>query len=656
MVSNNSFKLKGHIFSKVVVAFCFVISLLVIIGWVLELVGVLRIIPQAATMKFNTALIFLFSGIIILLSEKNNSGLKSLYKGFSYTIIFIGAFTLAEHLGLSFVSIDNIFIPDEITANNPGRMSPATAICSILIGIGFLGRLSFNNIIKSIGLYSFKFTAILSLVAIISYILLIPLSSKTVFFKSMAIHTSGLFLLISTLQLFNNPNSSFYQIINGDYEGSKLTRKILPVIILFPILSSFILIFGINQGSISIEFGLVAYAAIFIPISIIYVSYIAVGLNKSEKEKRKLAEELEDSNRYYLMRFKQGVDQVSLIGTLDTNRNFTYVNDLFCEIFKYEKNEIINKNISELRSGHHEEKFYTDLWEKVDSGEIWVDEIKNKGKDGSFHWTLTAIIPFKNDKGEIFEFMSLSQNITERKIAEESKSDYLKKLEYKNKELEQFAYVASHDLQEPLRTVNNFTELLAKRRTEYFDELGLKSLQFIQDATSRMSELIKNLLDYNRLDKDNVLTKIDCNLLVKDVEKDLSMNIKDAEATLIYDNLPTLLGYETPLRLLFQNLINNAIKFRKKDTKPLIEIKATPKDGEWLFSIRDNGIGISPKHKDKIFVIFQRLHNKDKYKGSGIGLAHCRKIVDLHQGQIWVDSMPDEGSTFYFTIKIKEHD
>ena len=318
--------------------------------------------------------------------------------------------------------------------------------------------------------------------------------------------------------------------------------------------------------------------------------------------------------------------------------------------------EIINKNISELRSGHHEEKFYTDLWEKVDSGEIWVDEIKNKGKDGSFHWTLTAIIPFKNDKGEIFEFMSLSQNITERKIAEESKSDYLKKLEYKNKELEQFAYVASHDLQEPLRTVNNFTELLAKRRTEYFDELGLKSLQFIQDATSRMSELIKNLLDYNRLDKDNVLTKIDCNLLVKDVEKDLSMNIKDAEATLIYDNLPTLLGYETPLRLLFQNLINNAIKFRKKDTKPLIEIKATPKDGEWLFSIRDNGIGISPKHKDKIFVIFQRLHNKDKYKGSGIGLAHCRKIVDLHQGQIWVDSMPDEGSTFYFTIKIKEHD
>ena len=472
----------------------------------------------------------------------------------------------------------------------------------------------------------------------------------------MAIHTSGLFLLISTLQLFNSPKSSFHQIINGNYEGSKITRKILPVIILFPIISSFIIILGINQGIISAEFGLVTSAAIFIPLSIVYVSYIAVGLNKSEKERKILTKELEESNKYYLKRFKQGVDQVSLIGTLDTNLNFTNVNDLFCEVLKYKKDELLNKNISILRSGHHDNKFYTDLWEKVKEGEIWVDEIKNKAKDGTFHWTLTAIIPFKNEKGKIFEYMSLSQNITERKNAEESKIDYLKKLEYKNKELEQFAYVASHDLQEPLRTVNNFTELLAKRRTEYFDEMGLKSLQFIQDATNRMSELIKNLLDYNRLGKDNILTTIDCNQLMKDVEKDLSMNIKEAEATLDYNNLPVLLGYETPLRLLFQNLITNAIKFRKKDLKPVVKINASLKENEWLFSIRDNGIGISPQYKDRIFVIFQRFHNKDKYKGSGIGLALCRKIVELHQGQIWVDSKPDVGSTFYFTIKIKKND
>ncbi|WP_460519566.1 sensor histidine kinase [Cyclobacterium sediminis] len=652
MASYNYFN--THLFRKVVITLSMMISLLVILGWVLELVGILSIIPQAATMKFHTALIFLFSSIILLISKKNNSGFKSLYIGLSYTIIFIGAFILAEHLGLSFVSIDNIIIPDELTANNSGRMSPATAICSILIGVGFLGRLSPIKANNKIGLYSFKFAAILSLVAIISYLLLIPLTSKTSFFKPMAIHTSGLFLLISTLQLFNNPNSSLHQILNGGYEGSKLTRKILPEIILFPILSSFILMLVINLGFISVEFGMVEYAAIFIPISILYVSYMAVGLNKFEKERRKLTNELEDSNQYYLKRFKQGVDQVSLIGTLDTNLNFTYINDLFCEVLKYNKDDILNKNISILRSGYHDDQFYTDLWKKVKLGEIWVDEIKNKAKDGSFHWTLTAIIPFKNDSGEIFEYMSLSQNITERKNAEESKSDYLKKLEYKNKELEQFAYVASHDLQEPLRTVNNFTELLAKRRTEYFDELGLKSLQFIQDATIRMSELIKNLLDYNRLDKDNILTKIDCNQLVKDVEKDLNMNIKDAEATLLYDNLPILLGYETPLRLLFQNLINNAIKFRKKDTKPLIEIYATLKAGEWLFSIRDNGIGIASQYKDKIFVIFQRLHNKKKYEGSGIGLAHCKKIVDLHHGHIWVDSVPDKGSTFYFTIKNKK--
>ena len=447
-----------------------------------------------------------------------------------------------------------------------------------------------------------------------------------------------------------------YKIVTGNFEGSKLTRRILPTVVLFPIISSYLLIIGIDKNIITTEFGMVAYAAIFIPISIIYVAYIAIGLNKTDAEKQQLAEELNEINRYYLRRFKEGVDKVSIVSLMDPNRVITYVNDSFRKISQYSRKELIGSSHSILNSGHHSKEFFDDMWETISSGEIWVNEIKNKAKGGSFYWTLTTFIPFKNDKKQITEYMVLSQDITERKEAEALRMSYVKKLEYKNKELEQFAYVASHDLQEPLRTVMSFTDLLAKKRSDSFDELGLRSIKYIQEATLRMSQLIKSLLDYNQIDKGNELSLVDCNELIKGIVNDLGKNIQETNTSIKVDKLPLINGYKTPLRMVFQNLINNAIKFRNKDTKPQITITASQNEYEWLFSVKDNGIGISDEHQEKIFEIFQRLHNKNKYKGSGIGLAHCRKIVDLHGGKIWVESKLNEGSTFNFTIRIKNHE
>ena len=216
--------------------------------------------------------------------------------------------------------------------------------------------------------------------------------------------------------------------------------------------------------------------------------------------------------------------------------------------------------------------------------------------------------------------------------------------------------MASHDLQEPLRTVMSFTDLLAKKRSDSFDELGLRSIKYIQEATLRMSQLIKSLLDYNQIDKGNELSLVDCNELIKGIVNDLGKNIQETNTSIKVDKLPLINGYKTPLRMVFQNLINNAIKFRNKDTKPQITITASQNEYEWLFSVKDNGIGISDEHQEKIFEIFQRLHNKNKYEGSGIGLAHCRKIVDLHGGKIWVESKLNEGSTFNFTIRTKDHE
>lgn len=227
-----------------------------------------------------------------------------------------------------------------------------------------------------------------------------------------------------------------------------------------------------------------------------------------------------------------------------------------------------------------------------------------------------------------------------------------KKLQNQNKELEQFSYVASHDLQEPLRSLVSFTELL---ETEYAGKLGGNGefyVEFISKSSKRMQQLVKGLLDYSRIGKEKKIILINCNQIVNEVLSDMMVTIKESNAEIIVHDLPILKGYETELRQLFQNLISNALKFMKKDISPKIHFFAKKQENEWLFSIQDNAIGIDENNIHKLFVIFKRFNNRDEYEGTGIGLAHCKKIVELHGGTIWADSKLGEGSTFNFTIPI----
>ncbi|WP_323758122.1 ATP-binding protein [Roseivirga sp.] len=225
-----------------------------------------------------------------------------------------------------------------------------------------------------------------------------------------------------------------------------------------------------------------------------------------------------------------------------------------------------------------------------------------------------------------------------------------KALERQNKELEQFTYIASHDLQEPLRTLTSINQLFQDEYKGRLDERGNTYLKFINESANRMQKLVKGLLDYSKIGKLGDLIEIDCNEVLREVLLDISLSIKENNAKIIIEDLPIVKGYRTELRQLFQNLIVNAMKFIDKDTAPEIDISAKELDQEWLFSIKDNGIGIDQKDKEKIFVIFKRLHNRNNYEGTGIGLSNCKKIAELHGGNIWVNSKLFEGSTFYFTI------
>lgn len=238
----------------------------------------------------------------------------------------------------------------------------------------------------------------------------------------------------------------------------------------------------------------------------------------------------------------------------------------------------------------------------------------------------------------------------ERKKVEEIIKQKSEELTRSNEELEQFAYLSSHDLQTPLLTISNFVGLLEKTYSGKADTNTKTYFEFILTATSKMQNMIKDLQEYSRVGKNIALAVVDCNKILKEAIVDLDGSIKESNAKITAAILPKLKADGIRLKQLFQNLIGNAIKFRRENSIPEITITVEEKSTEYLFGVKDNGIGIEEQHLNKVFSVFQRLHSDEEYTGTGIGLAICKKIVDLHGGKIWVESKLGEGSTFYFTI------
>jgi light-regulated signal transduction histidine kinase (bacteriophytochrome) len=223
-------------------------------------------------------------------------------------------------------------------------------------------------------------------------------------------------------------------------------------------------------------------------------------------------------------------------------------------------------------------------------------------------------------------------------------------LERSNKQLEQFVYIASHDLNEPLRTLSNYVNLFSSDYRDKLDQTALKHLQRIMNATVRMEALIHDLLEYARVGQTKDIIEINSRLLVQEVLSDLAVSILESDAKIDVHELPVVYGNYAAVKSVFQNLISNAIKFRKKDVHPIITISSSANNIEWAFAISDNGIGIEQQYQERIFSIFQKLHSHKEYAGTGIGLAQCKKSVEEFGGRIWIESEVGKGSIFYFTI------
>jgi len=308
------------------------------------------------------------------------------------------------------------------------------------------------------------------------------------------------------------------------------------------------------------------------------------------------------------------------------------------------KNEIEGKTVYDsIREGDRER--VKQIYNKILEGE------SSETEQMFFERSLKVYhLPIRDDQGEIIYGMVMVFDISDLKGVQRELEQRATQLQRSNEELERFAYVASHDLQGPLRTIASYLQLLELRYKNKLDPEALEFIDFSVNGAKRMQQLILDLLNYSKISSvPKPFTKTNLNELVKQVLKGLSSTIKASKAEVSVDNLPEVVAEPNHLYQLFQNLIDNALKFVKSE-RPEVKISVVESENEWQFSVSDNGIGIKEEYKDKIFMIFQRLHSVNEYPGTGVGLAISKKVVQLHGGRIWFTSIPDHGTTFYFTI------
>ena len=289
--------------------------------------------------------------------------------------------------------------------------------------------------------------------------------------------------------------------------------------------------------------------------------------------------------------------------------------------------------------------------------QYWEDEYRFMKKDGKYAYVHDKGYIMRNEEGKAIRLVGATRDISERKESETLMLELNNRLKQRadelaasNIELERFAYIASHDMQEPLRMITSFLQLFKKKYEEQIDETAEQYIHYAMDGADRMKKLIMDLLEYSRVgsNKDD-LTEIDTNALLQEVVNVFMGRIEEMNVAVEIDPLPMVRGNRTQLFQLFQNLIGNALKYHSGQS-PRIQIEGKEEASQFVFSVRDNGIGIKPIFFEKIFVLFQRLHHKNEYSGTGIGLAICKKIIEKHGGKIWVESEPGKGSCFYFTI------
>lgn len=379
------------------------------------------------------------------------------------------------------------------------------------------------------------------------------------------------------------------------------------------------------------------------------------GLKNSLLELKKAEDEVRRSYQVARSIIDSMNDAIALIDV--KNLRIITVNTVFLKEYGYsDESEVAGKHCYEVT--HHRSlpcappDDICPISETVKTGGHSTVEHAHCSRDGNKIYVEVTTSPIKDAGGNVVQVVHISSDITERRQAQEEREKLLSDLERSNKDLEQFAYAASHDLQEPLRTMTGYVQLLEMKFKGRLDEKADRYIHFMVDGAERMRNLIDALLVYSRTTRRSAgLRAVDFNTVFFQAVSNLSASVSEGKAIITKDDLPEVLGDETQLIQLLQNLIGNGLKYRKTGVSPRIHVSSRKEADEFVFSVRDNGIGIESRYFERIFEVFQRLHGYGEYTGAGIGLAICKRIVERHHGRIWVESAPGQGSAFFFTLR-----
>ncbi len=365
------------------------------------------------------------------------------------------------------------------------------------------------------------------------------------------------------------------------------------------------------------------------------------SLNTSLLEQIKIRKVAEKMN----LDLRNALNQAALVSITDTKGKISFVNNKFCEIAKYNEDELIGQDHRIINSGHHSKDFMKNLWNTLKDGKIWKGEIKNKAKDGSYYWVYTTIIPFIKKHKKPYQYLSIRFVITNEKESE-------RKLLEQNLELEHFAYIVSHDLKAPLRGIDSLANFIEVDLKDNNEDLVFSNLAMLKGRIHRMEDLIEGILDYSKIGMvESRKEEININQLISEIIE--TQNIPKRFEIKIINSFPTILGIKSQFIQLFSNLISNGIKHNNKD-QGLIVLDYWEHDNGHEFSIKDNGPGIPEKYHDKIFMVFQTLEARDINESTGIGLSIVKKIIDKLNGTIRVESSNDKGTKFIIWLPLQK--
>ncbi|MCW5874453.1 MAG: PAS domain-containing protein [Anaerolineales bacterium] len=596
-------------------------------------------------MKANTALCFILLGTVLVLRLGERAG-SAWPKRLAALVLLIAVLTLAQFAFNINLGIDEFPFADDmssVSTDAPGRMSASTAVAMAVMALVLLFEERWSDTLRR---YILVLVQVLSFSVFLSYPFSLAFGNSLFLYSGMALNTSILMVFATLVLLLQLPERGWMDLIIARTAQGAATRRLLATVLLVPFVLGWLIYYGEDLGWYDTAFSRSTYTITAMLLLGAIVVTSAERLHRAGQARKTLELNLDAVSRQLNSLIENSPSAISI---KDVDGLYQLVNSEFERLVQMPSQQILGKDADAV--------FDEPLLEIVLENEVQALLTRRPATteltvvlDGVSRNYLNLQFPLLDEQDEITGLGGIWTDITEQKQLESSLRRKNLDLERSNQELEQFAYVASHDLQEPLRMVSSYMQLLESRYKDKLDDDAKEFISFAVDGATRMQRLIQDLLAFSRVGtRGRAPEEVDSAVSLAEALQNLSVRIQENGARIQQGKLPTVFVDRNQLTQVLQNLVGNAIKFRA-EREPIIKINAERRGHFYEFRVEDNGIGFDQKHAERIFVIFQRLNSRELYEGTGIGLAISKKIIERHGGRIWVESQPGQGTTFYFTL------